>query len=46
MTVDDGDIDARDEDCRHVRGRRKDGGRGTATRTVVFGGIVCPRLCR
>ena len=27
------------EDWRHDRGRRKDGGSGTATRTVVLGGI-------
>lgn len=32
-------------DCRHVRGRRKDGGKGTATSTEdVFGGILaCKR---
>lgn len=35
-------VTALDELCRHVRGRRKDGGRGIATKTLVLGGIfVC-----
>lgn len=37
-------VTALDGACRHVRGRRKDGGSGIATKTFVLGGIAV-RVC-